>query len=492
MDTFTVAEVASELQISRSHLYRIIKDEEIVLDRTDTGRYVWNKKTVEQLKLVLDVPSKAGDTENVDELLKKYGLKRSFINNRRYLGNKYTLTPFIKEIIEKNCTNINIVTDIFSGTGAVADAFKDKMLITNDILYSNYLSNVAFFEPMEYFKKKIIEYIYEFNKLNTNENNYMRKNFAETFFSADVCSKIGYVREQIEKEYNKETINLKEYAILITSLLYGMDRIANTVGHYDAYRKNSEYDKELILPVLLPDENLNSNNKCFNMDANILIKDIECDLLYLDPPYNSRQYCDAYHLLENVARWEKPEVYGIARKMDRSSMKSEYCKSNAAKVFENLINNANAKYIMLSYNNMSNKGNERSNAKITDKDIFRILNKKGKTTVFEKNYKSFSAGKSNIEDNNERLFLCEVYSRNRKRPVISSPLNYTGGKNKIISQLKPIFANAGTFLDIFCGGCNVGKKGKYTWFYESDLKMPIWHDNLIKEVTGGYDIIHED
>mgnify|MGYP000886979424 FL=1 len=143
-------------------------------------------------------------------------------------------------------------------------------------------------------------------------------------------------------------------------------------------------------------------------------------------------------------------------------MKSEYCKSNAAKVFENLINNANAKYIMLSYNNMSNKGNERSNAKITDKDIFRILNKKGKTTVFEKNYKSFSAGKSNIEDNNERLFLCEVYSRNRKRPVISSPLNYTGGKNKIISQLKPIFANAGTFLDIFCGGCNVGKKGKYT------------------------------
>ena len=101
MDTFTVAEVASELQISRSHLYRIIKDEEIVLDRTDTGRYVWNKKTVEQLKLVLDVPSKAGDTENVDELLKKYGLKRSFINNRRYLGNKYTLTPFIKEIINK-------------------------------------------------------------------------------------------------------------------------------------------------------------------------------------------------------------------------------------------------------------------------------------------------------------------------------------------------------------------------------------------------------
>ena len=59
------------------------------------------------------------------------------------------------------------------------------------------------------------------------------------------------------------------------------------------------------------------------MDSNELVKNIEADLVYIDPPYNSRQYCDAYHLLENVARWEKPEVFGVARKMDRSTMKSK-------------------------------------------------------------------------------------------------------------------------------------------------------------------------
>ena len=87
---------------------------------------------------------------------------------------------------------------------------------------------------------------------------------------------------------------------MVTSLLYAMDKIANTVGHYDAYRKNVDFEKKLILNVLLPEETINSNNICYNLDANELIKTIKGDLLYLDPPYNSRQYCDAYHLLENM------------------------------------------------------------------------------------------------------------------------------------------------------------------------------------------------
>ena len=165
-----------------------------------------------------------------------------------------------------------------------------------------------------------------------------------------------------------------------------MDRIANTVGHYDAYRKNADFKKKLVLNVLLPEIDLNLNNRIFNEDANELIERIECDLLYLDPPYNSRQYSDAYHLLENVARWEKPEVFGVARKMDRSALKSDYCMSNATQAFEDLIDSADAKYILLSYNNMQNKGNDRSNAKISDSDIFRILEKKGKVKVFSEEY----------------------------------------------------------------------------------------------------------
>ena len=141
-------------------------------------------------------------------------------------------------------------------------------------------------------------------------------------------------------------------------------------------------------------------------DANNLVKRIEADLIYIDPPYNSRQYCDSYHLLENVARWEKPEVFGVAKKMDRSGMKSKYCTIGATKAFETLINDIKARYILLSYNNMAEKGNCRSNAKISDEDIMRILSRKGTVKVFEKSYKAFTTGKSDIPENAERLFLC--------------------------------------------------------------------------------------
>ncbi len=64
------------------------------------------------------------------------------------------------------------------------------------------------------------------------------------------------------------------------------------------------------------------------------------------------------------------------------------------------------KYILLSYNNMAEKGNERSNAKISDEDIIRILSKKGCVQIFSEKYKTFSTGKSDIQENQERLFLC--------------------------------------------------------------------------------------
>ena len=455
MSGLNVTDVVKELDISKSYLYKLIDKENILIPKNDSGRYFWDENTVGIIKSFLQLDS-LKNKNKIDSLISKLGLKRSFINNRRYLGNKYSLSDFIRKTVDDNCKGVNIVIDIFSGTGAVANTFKDKRLITNDLLYSNYISNYAWFGYEKYSSKKIIKLIYNYNQVVTKENNYMRKNFADTFFSADDCSKIGFIREDIETKYRNREINFKEYAILITSLLYAMDKIANTVGHYDAYRRNIEFGKPLTLNILLPEENINSNNVCYNLDANELIKTIQGDLLYLDPPYNSRQYCDAYHLLENVARWEKPEVYGVARKMDRASLKSEYCMTTAAKAFEELIEKADTKYILLSYNNMSDKGNDRSNAKISDEDITRILSKKGKVTIFESDYKSFSTGKSSIKDNKERLFLCEVFSKEKKKMNIACPFNYIGGKFKLLEQLQPLFDEKEVFLDLFSGGGNVG------------------------------------
>lgn len=422
---------------------------------------------MENLKLFLEDENKKKN--KVEKLIEELKLKRFFINNRRYLGNKYSLTNFIEKIVKENCKNINTVADVFSGTGSVSDIFKDRELITNDLLYCNYISNYAWFSSEDYSEEKVINIVYEYNKIETSENNYVRENFADTFFSADDCSKIGYIREDIEKKYKNKEINYKEYSILITILLYAMDRIANTVGHYDAYRKKIEFNKKLYLGIMLPNKNLNKNNRCYNKDANELIKNINCDLLYLDPPYNSRQYSDAYHLLENIAKWQKPEVFGVARKMNRKAIKSSYCTIEATQKFRELIENTNARYILLSYNNMSEKGDDRSNAKISDKDILEILEKRGKVKIFEEEYKMFSTGKSNVKDNKERLFLCEV-EENRS---VSSPFNYTGGKYKLLEQLQKLFKEDEIFLDIFTGGANVGINSKSSKIIFNDANAKI-------------------
>ena len=104
---------------------------------------------------------------------------------------------------------------------------------------------------------------------------------------------------------------------------------------------------------------------------------------------------------------------------------------------------------------MAGKGNERSNAKINDEDIIRILKKKGTVKIFTEDYKAFSTGKSDIKDNQERLFLCKCFECEKE--LIPSALNYTGGKYKLLPQILPFFPkDADKVVDLFCGGCNVG------------------------------------
>ncbi|MFQ9933303.1 MAG: Dam family site-specific DNA-(adenine-N6)-methyltransferase [Lachnospiraceae bacterium] len=447
---YSATQMAKKLDISRSYLYYLKDNGVIEFEVNENGRTMWTEKVYHQLKEYIKKNNSLEEQEVVE-----LPYKTTKINNRRYLGNKYKLLPFITKVVEDECKNVNTIADIFAGTGAVASAFTDKKIITNDNMYSNYICHLAWFSSESYSEEKIIELIVNYNAMVVEQDNYMSKNFANTYFSLEDCRKIGFIRQDIEDRFLEGNINTRERALLITSLLYAMDKIANTCGHYDAYRQGAEFEKHLELYVPKPDENLNENNMCYNMDTNDLVSDIEADLVYIDPPYNSRQYCDAYHLLENVARWNKPEVFGVAKKMDRTALKSDYCTKKATNAFEKLIDSIHAKYIMLSYNNMAEKGNDRSNAKINDDDIMRILQKKGAVKVFTEKYKAFSTGKSDIKDNQERLFLCTCYESEKE--VIPSALNYTGGKYKLLPQILPLFPkDADKVVDLFCGGCNVG------------------------------------
>lgn len=393
-------------------------------------------------------------------------MKKLEINNRRFLGSKYKLLNFIEETVNSNCKDINSVVDVFAGTGVVGSMFlKDgKEVYFNDYLKSNCYSYKAFYEPMKIDIKKIEKIINDYNVVEIEEENYFSDNFSDTYFSSKDCKKIGFIRDDIENKFIEKDINEREKSVLIASLIYSMDRVANTVGHYDAYRKIKNIEDKFFMYMLDVSENGEKKSHISNLDANDFIKNVKADLVYIDPPYNSRQYCDAYHLLENVAEWNKPKVYGVAKKMDRTNLKSKYCTNKAVEAFDELVKNCNSKYILVSYNNTGDKSNSRSNAKISDLQIKQILEKKGKVKVFEQDYNNFTTGKSVSLDHKERLFLCETEEICNESKIelkdnnifAKSPLNYTGGKYRLLPQFENLFPkDIDTFVDFFCGGGNV-------------------------------------
>ncbi|MCK9472320.1 DNA adenine methylase [Sulfurimonas sp.] len=332
------------------------------------------------------------------------------INNRRYLGSKTKILEFIQNSIDKHIKKYDSFLDIFSGTGVVANHFNKKniKIITNDMLFSNYIIHYAFFSDDIYDEIRVLELLDYLNNLIPTDN-YFSESFGDKFFSLEVSRKIGAIREEIEKVTSK--ITKREKYILITSLIYSIDKIANTCGHYDAFKKTSIMQNDFKLKPLSIDNESNVNNIILNADANKIIADIEeVDILYLDPPYNSRQYISAYHLIENLAKWDKPEVEGVASKMvNRKEYNSDYCLKTAINAFGDLINKAKAKYIILSYSDMAKKGNDRSNARMSDAEIIDILEKKGKVFVESIKHKPFSTGKTNLSIHNERLFICQTY-----------------------------------------------------------------------------------
>lgn len=440
-------EIADKYGITRQTLNNWMQKGIISQPRKNNrSAYEWGEENEKEIVRVISEETPAKYYVSNRETLK--------IGNRRYLGSKQKMLDFILKTVSENIGNIDSVADIFGGTGVVADLFRkqNKRIIVNDILYSNFVSFQTWFSNEDVDIDKVSNIIDELNNLSPKKG-YVSKNFGGAYFSEENAGKIDSIREEIEKY---KSGNQREYFMLLTSLLYAMDKVANTVGHYDAYRKKMDSCKEIYLRV--PEYNENKQNEIYNKDANKLVKEIYADLVYIDTPYNSRGYENAYHVLENIAEWKKPEVEGVAKKaINRSEKGSDYTKSKAPQAFEDLILNINAKYILVSYNNMNKKGNSRSNAKISNEEIIEILSKRGKVQVFETNFAPFTTGKSKIENHKELLYLCTISSDNKKEEkLIKSALNYTGGKYKLLPQLLPLFPESyNKFIDLFSGGATV-------------------------------------
>jgi len=345
-------------------------------------------------------------------------LKPVYVQNRKFIGSKYHLLDFIDGVVAERAPGARTFGDLFCGSGAVAGHFASRgmTVVAADNLYHNWVAARCFFggRPGQVKWPKLIRMLEELNELAPLEG-YCFREYGGTYFTEQNAGRIDAVREAIAGWSARRLISAQEEAVLITSLIYAADKVANTCGQYDAFLKHlgaepystegvHRVDAMVYKPIQLglPQVVEGAGHRVLLGDATDLAGALHADVLYLDPPYNSRQYVDNYHVLENIARWEKPELYGKTRKFARDPLKSRYSMKRSAPLqLERLIGHARAGHILLSYNN---------EGIVPDDVIIRALERRGPVEVFTRSYAIFGngAGRSIRRPIVERLFWCRV------------------------------------------------------------------------------------
>ena len=331
------------------------------------------------------------------------------ISNRRYIGCKAKLSDWIMDIINRHTQNAHSFCDMFAGTGVMAKKALDSgiynRVVVNDFLLSNYIIYNAFMGNGKWNYQKLDDFVGRLNDLRDEDihENWFSYNYGNKYFDVNTAKRIGLIRDEIRT--HKEEFTNKEHSILIASLIYSIDKLANTVGHYDSYIKKPIIPKKMKLKLI--NANKYPNAIIFKEDANTLARTIKADVTYIDPPYNSRQYSRFYHIYETIAKWDTPKLYGVALKPSPSNM-SEYCRAGAFEAFKDLIQSLDTKYIAVSYNNTYKSKSHSSENKITLEQIESTLNEIGRTLTFTHDYNAFNAGNTDFKNHKEFLFLTQV------------------------------------------------------------------------------------
>ena len=341
----------------------------------------------------------------------------------RYIGCKNNLLSSIEEVTRNHCGQEGVFCDFFAGTHSVAAHFKRLgfQIISNDLLYLAYvfgraliqnsdkptfshLTNLPATHPSNLFDG-MDSYLKALNYLNQldgtsdgfifnaycpgGQNQHNRK-----YLSDKNGQKVDAVRQQIEAWRQDGSITEDENYTLLLSLLEAVSKVTNISGTYGAYLKG--WDARTYKDLTLEPFSAISSDKdhaVYQEDANRLVERIDCDILYIDPPYNSRQYITNYHLLETVARYDNPPVHGKTGMRSYSEAeKSAYCSKGAClSAFEALIARARAKHIIVSYN---------SEGIMSKAEILEVLSQKGEMPkLIPIDYRRFKSNSTGAQKN---------------------------------------------------------------------------------------------
>lgn len=324
----------------------------------------------------------------------------------RFIGNKTHLLENIKEVVERHASDAHSFCDIFSGTASVARFFKQWYEVySNDLLYFSYCLQKATIETREKptFKKLgetigIKNPISYFNELS---NEYMevlpkRKRFFQNnyapiggrmYLTDSNALRIDFIRNTLEDWKSGKLLSSNEYYYLIACTIEGIPFVSNISGTYGAYNKTWDIrsNKQFVIVDLPVIEN-GFNNKSYNEDGATLLQRLTGDILYIDPPYNERQYLPNYHILETAAKYDFPELKGVTGQRSYELQKSDFCsKKRVTGAFNKLLENANFKHIILSYN---------TDGIMSLDEIESIMMMHGISSTFEVNYIPYRRFKS--------------------------------------------------------------------------------------------------
>lgn len=286
----------------------------------------------------------------------------------RFIGGKSNLLPEIESVIQEKSAGFCNLIDIFSGSGSVTTYLKTKgyNVIANDIMYFAYVllrgsaglscepnfRSLDIEDPIKYLNDIRLED----SGLNIEEcfiyQNYTpHDDINRMYFQPKNAKKIDAIRLTIENWHRAGQISEDEYYYLLASLIAAVPYVSNITGVYGAYLKH--WDKRTYNDLRLekPEIIKTGHVYVYNENSNSLLPRIEGDILYADPPYNTRQYLPNYHILETVARYDYPEIHGVTGMRDYENQKSDFCsKAKVETAFRNLIENARVKHILISYN----------------------------------------------------------------------------------------------------------------------------------------------
>lgn len=310
-----------------------------------------------------------------------------------YIGSKHKLSDWLLENIKAACgedLSQLVFCDLFAGTGAVGRTFKPyvKGVIANDLEYYSYVLNRNYIGNNSAFDASAL--IEELNEIQPRKD-FIFHQYSETgsenrlYFSAENGQKIDAIRAKIEEWLKQSRINENTYFFLLASLLESADKVANTASVYGAYLKKLKKSAQKTLELAPANFEITAgSHSVYNTNSNTLINDIEGDILYLDPPYNARQYGANYHVLNTIAK--KDTFVPKGKTGLRAYTKSAFCsKLEVEKSFEELIAKARFKTLFLSYNN---------EGLMPAATVKEIMQRYGKYDLVTKEYQRFKADKT--------------------------------------------------------------------------------------------------